>query len=56
VIDYKKLNNKTWSPVGQCITVNWYAKHKYVPASQQPDIAAKQEYFRNLSVHLGESK
>ncbi len=56
MIDYKKLNNKTWSPVGQCITVNWFANHKYVPASQQPHIAAKHEYFKNLSVHLGENK
>lgn len=48
MIDYRLLNKKPWSPVWQCITVNWQANHNYVPASKQPEIKAKHEYFKNL--------
>jgi hypothetical protein len=37
---------KAYSPATQDITINWRKKHNYVPASEQPDIAAKQKYYR----------
>ncbi len=52
MIDYTKLNQKPWSPAGQCVTVNWRLKHGYIPASEQPDVKAKHDYFKNLSANL----
>ncbi len=38
--------HKPWTPPGTCITEAWVRKYDYVPASQQPAIAAKQAYYR----------
>lgn len=35
-----------YAPATQCVTVNWRKKYNYVPASEVPEIAAKQKYFR----------
>jgi hypothetical protein len=41
------MNEQTiWTPAGQDITINWRLKYNYVPASEQPDIKAKHEYYR----------
>lgn len=41
------MNKQTiWTPTGQDITINWRLKYGYVPASEQPDIKAKHEYYR----------
>ena len=40
-------DQKPYNPATQDIQINWRKKYGYVPASQQPEIAAKQAYFRN---------
>lgn len=51
MIDYRLLNLKPWSPVGQCITVNWCKRYGYVPASQTPEIAEKHRFFREFAIN-----
>ena len=41
------MDEKIYTPATQCITINWRKKYNYVPASEQPEIAAKQAYYRN---------
>ena len=38
---------KTYTPAGQDITINWRAKYNYVPASELPEIKAKHDYYLN---------
>ena len=39
---------KPYTPAGTDITLRWKKKYKYVPASEQPEIAAKHKYYREL--------
>jgi hypothetical protein len=51
------MNEQTiWVPVGQDITINWRLKYGYIPASEQPDIKAKQEYYRERKWATQESQ
>lgn len=40
------MKQKAYSPSTQDVTINWKKNHAYVPATEQPEIAAKQKYYR----------
>jgi hypothetical protein len=45
-LDTYKDNQPVWTPAGVDITIRWRETYGWVPASETPEVKAKQDFFR----------